>query len=117
MTVKRFFIYLGCAFLLGFALMFCYHLINKPKPELVIENPVNEKLKFQFDSLITESKIKDLKVEALIEQVKEITTLYDSLIAKNHVSGKEKKDKKNNGNHNSLVNWNDSMLRANKLNR
>lgn len=115
MTVKQFWIYLISAFVLGFALMFGYHLINKPAPVIEIETKQDVRLKFQFDSLLTEHRISELKIVTLKQHSEEQQSKIDSLITNNQKNGKIKKNVLLNLSGNSVNNWNDSVLRANKL--
>ena len=114
-TPKTFILILIGTFLLGFATMFLYHIINKPEPIIEIESKENKILQFKVDSLLTEEKIKGLIIDELKEVVIDNNKMIDSLITKNHDNGKAEKKTFHNSNASQLSHWNDSVLRANKL--
>ena len=113
MTPKVFIIYLISAFVLGFAIMFSFHIINKPIKETEIENKEVIQLKHEKDSLINYAHSRNEVVTQLKRQLTIKENKYDSVINNNHSNGKIKKNVLLNSHGNSVNRWNDSVLSAN----
>lgn len=115
MTPKKFILIVVFTLMLGLIVGYsvCYS-VSEKNNNVIVED-VNLDLRFSRDSLITESRIKDMIVFELKKQLVYENNLIDSLIKKNHKNGKIENEKIRNYNHDSLVKWNADKLRANNV--
>lgn len=117
-TPKTFILILIGTFLLGFATMFMYHIINKKNSDTTIENyHENYVEKKAFDSLIADSKVQHIISDKLKSELEYIKPKYDSLILIIKKNGKNEKDIIHTFNTVQFDNWKDSVIKSNKLDK